>query len=68
MKKNNKPANDQKIKRRLKNLASLINKHNKLYHQNDKPEITDQDFDKLVKENNDLEKNFPGTFFLERII
>ena len=59
MKKTNKPTSEEKIKKRLKNLASLIHKHNKLYHQNDKPEITDKDFDKLVKENNDLERKFP---------
>ena len=59
MKKINKLTNEEEIKKRLKNLASLIYKHNKLYHQNDKPEITDKDFDKLVKENNELERKFP---------
>ena len=51
--------NEGKIKERLKTLASLILKHNILYHQKDKPEISDENFDKLVKENNDLEKKFP---------
>ena len=59
MKKNNKLINEEKIKKRLKNLTSLIHKHSKLYYQNDKPEITDKDFDKLVKENNKLERKFP---------
>ena len=49
--------NEEKIKKRLKTLASLILKHNTLYHQKDKPEISDEDFDKLVKENNDLNIN-----------
>ncbi len=40
-------------------MASLIHKHNKLYHQKDRPEITDKDFDKLVKENYELERKFP---------
>ena len=57
--KTNQIINEEEIKKRLKNLASLIDKHNKLYHQNDKPEITDKDFDDLVKENNELERKFP---------
>ena len=59
MKKINKLVNEKEVKKRLKNLASLIHKHNKLYHQNDRPEITDKEFDKLVKENNELERDFP---------
>ncbi len=59
MKKNNKPVNEKEISKRLRNLASLIHKHNKLYHQKDRPEITDKDFDKLVKENYVLERKFP---------
>ena len=48
--------NEEKIKERLNTLASLILKHNILYHQKDKPEISDEKFDKLVRENNNLEK------------
>ena len=59
MKKINKLINEEEISKRLKNLASLIHKHNKLYHQKDKPEITNKDFDKLVKENYELERKFP---------
>ena len=59
MKKINKLINEEEISKRLKNLASLIHKHNKLYHQKDKHQITDKDFDKLVKENNELERKFP---------
>ena len=59
MKKINKLINEEEILKRLKNLASLIHKHNKLYHQKDKPEITDKDFDKIVKENYGLERKFP---------
>ena len=50
---------EKKIEGRLKTLAILISKHNKLYHQKDKPEIPDKDFDKLVRENNELENKFP---------
>ena len=56
MKKINKLVIEEEISKRLKNLASLIHKHNKLYHQKDKPEIADKDFDRLVKENNELER------------
>jgi len=50
---------EKKIEGRLKTLAILISKHDKLYYQKDKPEIPDKDFDKLVRENNELENKFP---------
>ena len=60
MKKINKLSiQEKKVKKRLENLASLIFKHNIFYHQKDNPEISDREFDKLIKENNDLEKKFP---------
>ena len=58
-KKNNILAKEDKIKKRLKKLSLIINKHNILYHQKDKPEITDQEFDKYVIENNHLESLYP---------
>ena len=48
------------ILKRLKELADLIKKHNYNYHTLDKPKITDQEFDKLVKENDTLEKKYPS--------
>ena len=39
-------------KKKIKN----IKKHNKLYFNNDKPEISDAEFDKLKEEVKDLEK------------
>ena len=59
MTKKNKVYNDREIKNRLLELKLIIDKHNKLYHENDKPEISDKKFDQYIKENNDLEKNFP---------
>ena len=56
-KNNNKKDDDREIIKRLISLASLIKKHNILYHQKDSPEISDGEFDKLIKENNELEKN-----------
>ena len=47
------------ILNRLKELASLIEKHNFYYHNQDKPLISDKEFDLLVKENQDLEKKHP---------
>ena len=51
---------EEEIKKRLKELSSLIKKHNYNYHTLDSPEITDQEFDKLVKENDHLEKKYPS--------
>ncbi|WP_231848762.1 NAD-dependent DNA ligase LigA [Sphingobium sp. SYK-6] len=44
---------------RLMRLAREIAKHNRLYHANDAPEISDAAFDALVRENNALEAAFP---------
>ena len=51
--------NKQKVINRLKQLAALIKKHNHHYHNEDKPKITDDEYDKFVKENYELEKKFP---------
>ncbi len=48
------------IKKRLKELSKEIQKHNHLYHNLDKPEITDSEYDKLIIENNNLEKKYPN--------
>ena len=43
----------------LMRLARDIAKHNRLYHADDAPEITDQEFDALVRRNAELEAAFP---------
>ncbi|MFK4002375.1 NAD-dependent DNA ligase LigA [Qipengyuania sp. NPDC077563] len=43
----------------LMRLARLIAKHNKLYHAEDAPLITDQEYDALVRRNAELEEAFP---------
>ena len=43
----------------LMRLARTIRKHNRLYHAEDAPEITDQEYDALVRRNEALEAAFP---------
>ena len=57
MTKNN--LKEKKINKRLKELLALIKRHNKQYHQKDKPIISDEEYDNLIKENNYLERKFP---------
>jgi DNA ligase (NAD+) len=43
----------------LMRLAKAIAHHNRLYHANDAPEITDAEYDALVRRNAELEEAFP---------
>lgn len=43
----------------LMRLAKAIAHHNRLYHAEDSPEISDAEFDALVRRNNELEAAFP---------
>ena len=44
---------------RLMRIAKDVARHNRLYHTLDTPEISDADYDALIRENNALETEFP---------
>ncbi len=59
MNKKNNSENVKEVKKRLKELSLLIKEHNRFYHDEDNPKISDKEYDSLVKENNYLEKKYP---------
>ena len=44
---------------RIRELEKVLEYHNNLYYNNDSPEISDMEYDKLLRELEDLEKQFP---------
>jgi DNA ligase (NAD+) len=53
------PLSEAEAANRLMRLAKEIARHDRLYHDQDAPEISDADYDALVRENRALEERFP---------
>lgn len=51
--------NEAEAANRLMRLAKEIARHNRLYHDNDAPEISDAEYDALMRENTALEVEYP---------
>jgi DNA ligase (NAD+) len=52
-------ANPDEIKSRIEKLRAEINRHNRLYHVLDSPEISDAEYDALMRELKQLEEQNP---------
>ena len=52
--------NIEEAKNKIKKLTEEINYHNKLYYTDDNPEIEDYQYDKLFRELENLERDFPN--------
>ncbi len=55
----------KEVKERRNKLEKAIEKHRHLYHTLDKPEISDEAYDSLVKELEQIEHDYPGLKSLE---
>ena len=51
--------NNDNPKKIIKSLCDEINRHNKLYYVDAKPQISDRDFDSLMTKLEAFEKKFP---------
>jgi DNA ligase (NAD+) len=50
---------EKEASNRIAELRSAIEEHNRRYHEEDAPTISDREYDELFRELSDLEKNFP---------
>jgi DNA ligase (NAD+) len=53
------PKTDEEAAAELEALAAEIARHNRLYHTEDAPEISDAEYDTLTRRNSDIEAAFP---------
>ena len=53
------PVSEAEAANELMRLAKAIARHNRLYHAEDSPEVTDAEYDALVRRNSELEAQFP---------
>lgn len=51
--------NLEEARKKIEQLTATINYHNKLYYTDDNPEIEDYEYDKLFRELENLEREFP---------
>lgn len=51
--------NVEEARKKIEQLTKTINYHNKLYYTDDNPEIEDYEYDKLFRELENLEREFP---------
>ena len=58
---------DKEIILKFKNQIKEIKRHNKLYFNQDKPEISDKKYDEIKKELLELEKNYPYLSKIESV-
>lgn len=47
------------LKEKIKELSEIIKYHNKRYYDDDQPEVTDFEYDRLVRELKELEEQYP---------
>ena len=50
---------NQRVEKRILDLRNLVNHHNKMYYLLDNPEISDYEYDEILHELIDLEKQYP---------
>ena len=53
------PSNQRGAPARIDVLVEDLNRHNRLYHLEDRPEISDAEYDRLYRELVDLEQEHP---------